>query len=148
MVRAVLTLWYTITALTGPALCCCTVRTFTPSPIVTRDVEAPSPKRSCCGSDPVEGCQKADEPAKDRTPADCPCKQRKVDQLPPHLGSAGGSELASPFRDLDPSLVGLPLIVASDWPPVRAADAQSHRPLSGSKLSGRDLLTACQLLRC
>jgi hypothetical protein len=147
MVRVLLTVWYTATALLGPAMCCCSVRSAVDSyHAVAHHAEAPTPKRSCCGSEPVDASQAPDRPQKD--PADCPCKQKKVDQLPPHLGSAGGSELVGHLRDLGPSSFGLPFITPLDALPVRAADAHLERAVAGSKPSGRDLLVAYQLLRC
>ena len=148
MVRVLLTLWYTTTALLGPAACCCSYRTAFASSDLVSHVKAPAPKRSCCDSGPVEGCHQGNGPKGDHAPADCPCKHKKVNPLPPHVGAGSVSELIGQLRDLDDSFAGPPDSPQADALITRPTTHWTGQPLSGSWPSGRDLLTACQRLRC
>lgn len=151
MARAGLALWYTLTVLLGPALCCCSIRpasAATSSADHVADAPAPLKNKCCCPADASESCpDPADHrPPRDHHPDGCPCKKfEKQDQDRPGP-SISGAETGFQCRSLDL--------------PVAAPFAASHHladridgngaEFSGGAagLAGRDLLTAYHILRC
>ena len=148
MVRSLFALWYALTVLAGPALCCCATR---PAPAEARpaaDAPAPAQKGCCCcpaEADAPEARPQPATPPADHPPGGCPCKKfDRQDQARP--GPAAGESYAQP-RSLDLPLAG----PAADGllPAQHAAVLPgAHPPGDPAGLAGRDLLTAYHILRC
>lgn len=149
MCRIALTLWFTITALLGPGVCCCTFGKASdggqPQSSADRDTPASKPARSCCphGEQPAP-CGDHDKPSPSPGKR-CPCEHGQHLQSLPASGQADPlsadslkmlterlGDVLAPFTvDLISTALGHPV-----FPP----------PLS--RLSGRDLLAVYSLLRC
>jgi len=149
MVRAILTFWYTATVLLGPGVCCCSLRTTVVAcPSVQHEAKPQKAKRSCCSTESDSGTSPEKAPAKDRSPHECPCKHQKSDQLPTNFTVQNGFEVFSQLRALD--FVHFDCVLVSPYgrPSVQFVDSLTDWWSSASKLSGRDLLSAYQILRC
>lgn len=163
MARLLVTLWFSVTALLGPGICCCK------SALLSRAGEPPAPsqaapasptKRSCCSRTeaPVRSCcnQTTDhapsnpscphEKGKDGPGGPCPCKAwKQVSEYPGVAGNAadewsGASEIVyDSWVCVDSHLVELSSISR-----VRQS-ALLEPPLP---LSGRLLLFTYQTLSC
>src|SRR5258708_7859450 len=76
MVRVSLTLWFAVSSLIGPGVCCCSWRHL-PSAGFSNTAshnEATPPHRSCCGSDQSAKKSTDSSPPEKRAPERCPCK--------------------------------------------------------------------------
>lgn len=152
MFRALLTLWYTLTVLIGPALCRCTARAAASDLSAAQaKVDAKKPAKSCCC--PTEDAgpgfnSNPAEPSKHKTPADCPCKhQPKPDQDRPAPLATSGAEASSQSRAFDAGWAdAFTLNQSSTTAPMLGSSLDSSgTPL---RVSGRDLLAAFHILRC
>jgi hypothetical protein len=147
MIRTLFTVSYTVTVLLGPCVCCCTVqRTVAAEPVISK--RAPAPKKSCCSAPSDHGAQPAHESRKDQALSGCPCKHTVVDQIPPSGGSAGGSEVVAQFRGSEYSPFDSVLPPLSSGLPSLLNLIGGLPDPSAVKLSGRDLLSAYQILLC
>jgi hypothetical protein len=147
--KCALTLWFTLTALLGPGVCCCSLAA---APLATTSQPAKAdgaPKRakSCCEHKLPAGAAKVDRAAEHAPtqgqppkPGKCPCESEKqATSLPPEAVSA------APVEQL-PSLDASPGDLAGSRPhliaPFRFA------PDAPAPLAGRSLLAAYSVLRC
>ena len=85
----VFTIWFTITTLLGPGLCCCSIAHFVPA--IQHDSPAASettPETSCSCCSHVTTLEKVNDPPAAPHPhkAPCPCKEKKaqLDSALPH----------------------------------------------------------------
>ena len=132
MVRLVLTAWFTLTALAGPGLCCCT---FEPArPPVEKSVAV-----SCCCPTAVEDAAPATPtPAPGRP---CPCKEQRnpvaLAATADQLRADATTFVTFPSDLVPPSIIvpisGTPIVQRPYDPPVRPA---------------ADLLHVLHILRC
>src|SRR5437763_15564510 len=100
MLRIGLTLWFVLTTLAGPGLCCCSLRAAVGThPATAAPVQAPQSGRSCCHreSGPAESA-----PATPQPQAPCPCKDNH-DQPPAVLAAICAAAERGDFRSLDVS---------------------------------------------
>ena len=152
MVRAGLALWYTLTVLLGPMLCCCAIRpTIVAGSTAERVAAVPEPveKKCCCPAEAPDPCADAADrtPPRDHHPDGCPCKkfERQVQDRP--IPGTSGVETGSPCRSLD-----LPVAVPYSQSHLTAPDqieGSGAQPDGGAaRPAGRDLLTAYHILRC
>jgi hypothetical protein len=148
MVRSLLAMWYALTVLLGPALCCCATRPAHAEARPVADAPAPAKKGCCCCPTEAESPEARPEPAApkpEHPPGGCPCKKfDRQDQDRP--GPASGETSAQP-RSFD-----LPLAdpLASALTAVAGGTNRHRAELPGGPagLFGRDLLTAYHILRC
>jgi hypothetical protein len=147
MVRAGLALWYTLTVLLGPMLCCCAIRT---APTTEHVAEAtPVEKKCCCPAEAPDPCaDPADRtPPTDHHPDGCPCKklEQQVQDRPGLI--VGGTESGAKPRSLDLP-IAMPFaashLAAAEQIETGGADSR----VGAAGLAGRDLLTAYHILRC
>jgi hypothetical protein len=142
MWRTTLTLWFTITTLLGPGVCCCSFASAKPTTADGRS--SITPAKSCCDQNAPPCCPdgKHREPGK---PSKCPCeKGKQATTLPPTAASA--SDLSAQLKSVDALLVGLVPSFAFTLSGVGSHSADTtQRPVH---LSGRDLLAVYSLLRC
>jgi len=151
MFRALLLSWYTLTALTGPALCCCSAQAIIPGETAaphTNHSTAPA-KKSCC--QPSDGLAKTSDSSKtpqDGHPDECPCKkQTKQDYDRAAPAGTSVAEVSAQARPLDCSFFDSFSLTLSLT--RTSADRGSGSPPNASpRLAGRDLLAAYQILRC
>lgn len=149
MARVAITLWFTVTALLGPRVCCCS---FAASPATakqsTADGQSASPSKpvkSCCVADAPprgEGGKRSPEPGK---PSKCPCEHgQRANTLPPsgHIAA----DLANELKWTASLFVGLLAHSATDSGVATSVTADTSPP--AVRLAGRDLLAAYSLLRC
>lgn len=143
MARAALTLWFTLTALAGPGVCCCGVTAAVAKPAEpTVPPPAPKPVKTCCHREAPPPAQPDPPPADPHQhPAKpCPCgHDRPAATAPAPADVAAQLKLFEtlPVAHLAPATV-------ADAVVVRRPDPLQHVP----KPAGRDLLTAYSLLRC
>lgn len=152
MFRALLTLWYTLSVLVGPAVCCCTVRGAASDLAAAQDkADSKKPAKSCCcpTEDSELGCNNSPaQPSKHKSPSDCPCKhQPKPDQDRPAPVATSGAEASSQSRAFDAAWADAFTLIRS---PTSSLNLRSSLESSGapSRVSGRDLLAAFHILRC
>lgn len=151
MLRAILALWYTLTVLVGPALCCCTVRAAGHGlPAAEGKAEARKPaKGCCCATKDGAACHDGrPQPVREQTPSNCPCKQHeKPDQDRPAPAASSGVEALSQSRLLDvPSTDAFAAsLVSTALPAVGNALDPADTP---ARVAGRKLLAAYHILRC
>ena len=146
MLRALLTLWYTLTVLVGPALCCCTSRALAPAPAAA---QVAKPVKNCCGSTREhEGCDPAPAPARDPGPSHCPCKHQQkqdVDRLA--LSASPALEAVGKSRTFD--AVWADTAVLPQDSELLRPNGRGLDPAGGpARVAGRTLLAAYQILRC
>jgi len=144
MVHAAITLWFAITTLLGPWVCCCSLANPA-HPTVTYGQTAPTskPTKSCCHQEaPPSGENGKPEPGK---PSKCPCEHPKPVVSLAATGTAT-ADLAAQLNLLDVLCVWLLASFTFDSPAVASASAYTSPPFA--KLAGRDMLAAYSLLRC
>jgi len=151
MSRIVLILWFTITTILWPGVCCCSFAL--PSQRMSQEVglgenEAASDSgQSCCCHETQacrdDGKQDHSEPAK---PAKCPCEQ----------GKQNAASLPSTSQDVTNWVAQLKLFDAQSFysmapSPLEfmtVSPTRAHAIPAVFRLAGRDLLAAYSLLRC
>lgn len=149
MARVALTLWFTVTTLLGPGVCCCSFASSphpaTPSSASADPARAATPVKPCCQREAPpcgEHGQQNPEPGK---PSKCPCEHGKqVKTLPP--GGQANADFAAQLKWIDSLFVGLLACFAFDLGATASASPDTSPPVA--KLAGRDLLAAYSLLRC
>lgn len=143
MPRVALTLWFAITALLGPRVCCCSFANASPPARHGQTTPATKPVKSCCQPEALpcgDDGKPNPEPVK---PSKCPCEHDKpVRTLAATVSTT--ADLAAQLKLLDVLRVWLPTPFESSAVTVVAADASPPVP----KLAGSDLLAAYSLLRC
>ena len=146
MGRVALTLWFTLTTLLSPGVCCCN---FAASPPTQSPDPKPAPvtkaTKSCCHKEALPGedhGQPKHEPVK---PPKCPCEHAKQVNALPVAGHAN-ADISTDLRLLDALFVGIPLWVEYDLEAPTPVLAGATQPVF--RLAGRDLLTAYSMLRC
>lgn len=149
MSRVALTLWFTITTLLGPGVCCCSfassLRSATPVSSEGQPAPATKPVKACCHQDaPPCGDHGKPKPEPGK-PSKCPCEHGKQAKPLPPSGSAT-ADLTFHLRLLDTLFVGALLWVDPDLAVPTPAVADTSRTVT--KLAGRDLLAVYSLLRC
>lgn len=150
MSRVALTLWFTITALLGPGVCCCSFaavpHSVTPTSVDGRPVPAKVPVRSCCHQEaPPCGDQGRPQPSGPVKPSKCPCEHGKqAKPLPP--SGVTNADLVAHLRLLDTLFVGILLWTDPDLAPPTSGVTDTSQPVI--KPYGRDLLAVYSLLRC
>ena len=152
MVRALLMLWYTLTVLMGPGLCCCSARSLTaaqPDAHHVGDADTPAKKTCCCPDEGIAGCppDRSSHP-QDGHPDGCPCKKlASQDQDRPGPPVYGGAEpLGQPrFLDLPPAE---PFALGLFAIPTAGHRGGGAHPGGWAGVAGRDLLAAYHILRC
>lgn len=142
MGRFALTLWFTLTTLLGPGVCCCTVASAKPTE--AGEHSPTKPVKSCCRDNTPPCCPDSQHHPEPGTPAKCPCeKGKQVTALP---SAATTSDLSAQLKLVDALFVGLPSSIAFDlFAPSSTPAAQLP---SASGPFGRELLAAYSVLRC
>ena len=146
MGRIALTLWFTLTTLLGPGVCCCN---FAASPPTQASDPKPPPAKkatkSCCHTEAPPGedsSQPKPEPVK---PPKCPCEHAKhVNALP--VAGHDKADISTDLRLLDATFVGIPIWPEYDLAAPTSILASGTQP--AFRLAGRDLLAASSMLRC
>lgn len=147
MGRIALTLWFAITTLLGPGVCCCSFASSphpaNPAPTDVKTAPTAKPVKACCHQEaPPCGEQDKQEPGK---PSKCPCEHDKqAEALPP--GGNATADLAAQLKLTDTLFVGLADSFAFNFSTITSASADTSRPVF--KLAGRDLLAVYSVLRC
>lgn len=148
MARAALTVWFTVTALLGPSVCCCTFAASHPTPTSnTKQAPPTQATKSCChkaeeAPSGDDSGQPKPEPIK---PPKCPCEHAKqVNALP--VAVHANADISTELRLLDARFIGIPLWVEPDLEAPSSIHTNSSPPVS--KLAGRDLLAVYSMLRC
>jgi hypothetical protein len=145
MMRAFITLWFTIVSLLGPGLCCCTARAaraamHDPPATCDRPVEAcPHCASNAAPATPGE------QPADPGRSAPCPCKQGQ--SAPPATTAPQSAELGEWLRLAVVDLAGALPVTGAGLTPV-AADPGGPPPARAPFVSSDSLLRVFHLLRC
>ncbi len=149
MTRVALTLWFTVTALLGPKVCCCSFaaspRPVTPSAADGQSSPPSKPVKSCCVPDAPpcgEHGKQSPEPGK---PSKCPCEHGQQVKTLPQSGPTA-AELAAHLEWVGDLFAGLLACSASDSGATTSVTTDTSPPVV--RLAGRDLLAAYFLLRC
>lgn len=143
MGRVALTLWFTITTLLGPGVCCCSFATAKP----TAAGERPSakPVKSCCDRHDSPCCPDGRKHREPGEPSKCPCeKGKQVTAVPPAATTT--TDLSAQLKLFDALFVSLLSCSAFDLPAVDSVFADTSPP--AVQPAGRELLAAYSLLRC
>lgn len=149
MGRIALTLWFTITTLLGPWVCCCSFASSPhPANLARTDVKTvptAKPVKACCHQEaPPCGEQDKQNP-KPGNPSKCPCEHDKqAEALPP--GGNATADFAAQLKLTDTLFVGLAGSFAFNFSTITSVSPDTSRPVV--KLAGRDLLAAYSILRC
>lgn len=142
MSRLLLALWFAVTALLGPGVCCCSFASSLATHTALRGEPAPEPVKSCCRQEAPPSGDRTPEPG---APTKCPCEQTKhAIALPP--GGHADADLAAQLKLRDALFVGPLFDLTSDLNAASSASADSSRP--AARPAGRDLLAAYSRLRC
>ena len=143
MARVALTCWFTITALLGPGVCCCSFANASPITANGQTTSATKPTKSCCQQEvPPCGDNGKSEPGK---PSKCPCNHGKQASTLPATASTT-ADLVTQLNLLDVLGVWLLASFALEYPAIPSASADTSPPVA--KLAGRDLLAVYSVLRC
>jgi hypothetical protein len=140
MVRLGLTFWFTVSALLGPGLCCCTVAGAAPV-TATNEKDADPLPCACCECSQEKGETQTPAPKPHRPP--CPCQQeygkaRLAAAAPTVVDDYRlGGQVVSPDGDLARSFGAVAELFG------QSPDARSNPPRSG-----RDILRLHHVLRC
>lgn len=151
MFRVLLLSWYTLTALAGPALCCCSAQAIIHGETAASETNHPAPpvKKSCC--QPSEGSAKTSNSSKNHQnghPDECPCKkQPKKDHDRASPAGNGVAEASGQARPLDCSFFDS-FSLASSLTRSPVDRGCGSPPNESPALAGRDLLAAYHILRC
>jgi hypothetical protein len=148
MCRIALTLWFTVTTLLGPGVCCCTFAGTSAGGHRTATSDQPvpvsKPAKSCCrdGQQPAPcGEQGKQSPSRDKS---CPCEHGKhLKSLPP---TEKGDSISAHIKVLIESLADFLVPYSMDLVVTTRTTSAPRPPFS--RLSGRDLLAAYSQLRC
>ena len=146
MGRVVLTLWFTLTTLLGPGVCCCNFAAYPP----TRSSDSkPAPvtnaTKSCCHTEAPHGEDSSQpKPESGKLPK-CPCEHAKHVNALPVAGHAN-ADISAHLRLLDAPFVGIPIWAEYDLEVPTSILASATQPVL--RLAGRDLLAAYSMLRC
>ncbi|VTU01452.1 unnamed protein product [Gemmataceae bacterium] len=146
MGRVALTLWFTITTLLGPGVCCCNFATSPPTQ--SPDLKpAPVTKatKSCCHKEALQDVDHGRQKHEPVKPSKCPCEHAKRVNALPVAGQAN-ADISTDLRLLDTLFVGIPPWVEHDLEAPTPVLAGATQPVS--RLAGRDLLAAYSTLRC
>ncbi len=146
MLHLAITIWFTISSLLGPMVCCCSFSSDT-KPTPDGKHQAPSePTKSCCQShtEPCnEGGNQTPTPQK---PSKCPCKSEKQDA---NTASSNTRDLvgsASQFKLFDFQKLSWGISIFSGL--LDTHTLSPHSVGDPPNLSGRNLLAAFSILRC
>jgi len=146
MGRIALTLWFTITSLVGPGVCCCSFAAAKPaadSPTQAEPNHAVQPAKPCCQHE-ASPCDSRSNSNPDPVKP-CPCSHDKqVYSLPSDGDAIAG--LSAQLKLFDALFVGFLAPVAFDHSTPASANSNTSQPVL--RLAGRDLLSAYSLLRC
>lgn len=146
VLRAVVTLWFSITALLGPQVCCCSFANSSHAPAANgQTTSSTRPVKSCCQQEsPPCGDNGKPNPQPDK-PSKCPCERDKPAKTLPATGAAS-ADLATQLELLNVFCAWLLASPTFDSPVATSASADTPPPVL--KVAGRDLLAAYSLLRC
>lgn len=143
--RAFLSLWFLVTSLFAPVLCCCApfgVRTAHAAPVEATSQPTPAAKKACPHCKPAEPAK--DQPTEQHQPCpsqpnrdDCPCKRAllqattvdSADLLPVVLGSWSFEFPPVLSSAMSPHLVAYPDLCGADHtgpPPLAGVELLRH----------------------
>lgn len=148
MGRVALTVWYTLTTLVGPCVCCCS---FAATPAAAQAAAAgpslpASPVKSCCHTDPQPCGEHGKQNPDPSKPSKCPCEHGKQHATSLPAGGQEGADLVAQLKLIEVLFVGFMTPSGFDLSPFATTPLVTSPP--ASKPAGRTLLAAYSLLRC